>query len=147
MSNKGKNRKQICLITNSCKNIAGTIALATWFLLFLSNSFMVRYYVRVHSKQPQAFVLKQADLSGHLADHPFDPLSIPEDPEASTPEFVDSEDDQKKLTLSDFDFYSISSQEIQTVQGVRLFHFRQSVQQCSDIPLFVLHHSWKDYII
>ena len=147
MSNKGKNRKQSCLIANSCKNIAGTIALATWFLLFLSNSFMVRYYVRVQIKHPQTVTLTQADISGHFADHPFDPLSVPEDPEASTPEFVDSEDEQKKLIFSDFDFSAISSQEIQTIQAVRLFHFRQSVQQRSDIPLFVLHHSWKDYII
>lgn len=148
MSNREKKSSQICLTTNTCKNIARLTALFVWLLLFFGNTFIVNDTAITYAKySSSAFSVKQTESSEPLHNYPFGPLSIPEERESTSPEFFDTEDNQKKFIAFDFDFYTFSSQEVKDVHCVHSFHFRQSVKRCADIPLFILYHSWKDYLI
>ena len=76
-----------------------------------------------------------------------DPLQLPEDSEGFISEFDDESDDDKKSILAISCIQLFTVQQINAIQSVQSFQYNQSRQQIIAIPLFVLHHSWKSYLV
>jgi hypothetical protein len=76
-----------------------------------------------------------------------DPIQMPEESAFLIAELDDQADDDKKITLPFFSIQFNSIKLATEIQAVQSFHYKQAIQQILPIPLFVLHHSWKSYLI
>lgn len=129
------------------KNIAGCFLLVLWLLVFFTSP------LKLSASKTGSYLFKsKASVTVEVGTHqdapssPHDPLSIPEDAEAVS-EIENNIDAEKKVAVTAFIINLLSITEIQSVQSVRSFHFNQAILQRIAIPLFVLHHSWKSYLI
>lgn len=129
------------------KNIAGCFLLLVWLLAFFTsplrlsaNNLNTRIYKSITPVSVEAGACKDTPASTD------DPLPLPEDPEEVS-EVENTLDADKKIFSTAFTFTILSARKIQSVQSVRSFHFSQAILQIIAIPLFVLQHSWKRYLL
>ncbi|MBL0882967.1 MAG: hypothetical protein IBJ16_06430 [Chitinophagaceae bacterium] len=128
-------------------NIAGCFLLVIWLLVFFTSPLKLRANkIGSHTYKTEISVSATSTAHQDVPYSPNDPLPIPEDPEEVS-EIENNIDADKKAAITAFIINLLSIAEIQSVESVRSFHFNQAIQQRLVIPLFVLHHSWKSYLI
>lgn len=91
------------------------------------------------------FSFSNAALSIHHNKLPLDTGSNPSNQESSDEDEI-SEETNDFLDSSGL-FTPFSSLQIVTGENFYLFQLNQTLQNCSIIALFVLHHSWKSFLI
>lgn len=133
-------------ISHTCKTIAGSLALMTWLLMFFAGSLKANAATGKFSKTGISELSIQTN-SANLPADPSEPLPLPEEPDACIAALEDAADDDKKAGWAAYFIQLVTLQQITEVQAVQSFHYHQSIQQRIAIPLFVLHHSWKSYLI
>lgn len=129
-------------IGQTCKTIAGSLALMTWLLMFFSVSLKANASTFQLAKTVIASTATPVDFPTN----PSEPLPLPEDPESYVAELEDQVDDDKKVCFAAYYIQLLAFQQTAQVQAVQSFHYNQAIQQRIAIPLFVLHHSWKSYL-
>jgi hypothetical protein len=142
-----KQKAPLTKLIKTGKNIAGCFLLVLWLLVFFTSP------LKLSASKTGSYPYKsnvtanvEAGAHQHTPTSPHDPLPIPEDPEAVS-EIENIIDADKKAAITAFIIHVLSITEIQSVQSVRSFHYNQAILQRLAIPLFVLHHSWKSYLI
>ena len=142
-----KQKAPLTKLIKTGNNIAGCFLLVLWLLVFFTSPLKLSAS-KAGSYPYKSNVAVSVEAGAHqdVPLSPHDPLPIPEDPEAVS-EIENNIDADKKAALTAFIVNLLSITEIQSVQAVRSFHFNQAIQQRLAIPLFVLHHSWKSYLI
>ena len=145
MSTRSKNRKYNSM-GQTCKTITGSLALIAWLLMFFAGSLKVNTATTPLAKTGKTVIIPKAGPAD-LPSDPSDPLPLPEDPESPVAELQDQADDDKKTSLAAYLIQLIVLQQTAEIQAVQSFHYNQAIQQLIAIPLFVLHHSWKSYLI
>jgi hypothetical protein len=140
-----KNRKYNS-IGQTCKTIAGSMALMTWLLMFFAGSLKANAGTTQLLKTGKTIVASKTNPAD-LPASPSEPIPLPEDPEAYVAELEDHADDDRKASLAIYFIQLLALQQTTEIQSVQSFHYKQAIQQRIAIPLFVLHHSWKSYLI
>lgn len=132
-------------IGQTCKTIAGSLALMTWLLMFFSVSLKANAGTLQLATTGKT-VIASTTTPVDFPTNPSEPLPLPEDPESYVAELEDQVDDDKKACFAAYFIQLIALQQTAQVQAVQSFHYNQAIQQRIAIPLFVLHHSWKSYL-
>lgn len=133
-------------ISHVCKILAGSMVVMLWMLVFFAGSVQASVApvkLAKSSKTALAAKTSQPDQSTN----PSEPIPLPEDPENSIAELEDGADDAKKAGFATYFLQLAALQQTTQIQAVQSFHYNQAIQQRIAIPLFVLHHSWKSYLI
>lgn len=142
-----KQKAPLTKLIKTGKNIAGCFLLVLWLLVFFTNPLKLNASkAGSYPYKSNISVTVEAGAHQDIPSSPHDPLPIPEDAEAVS-EIENNIDADKKAAVTAFIINLLSITEIQSVQSVRSFHFNQAILQRIAIPLFVLHHSWKSYLI
>lgn len=145
MLTPSKNRKYN-RIGHTCKTIAGSLALMTWLLMFFAGAIKANAGTGQLLKTGKTIVASPTNPADLPAD-PAEPLPLPEDPETYVAETKDYADDDKKAGSALYFIQLMALQQETKIQSVQSFHYNQAIQQRIAIPLFVLYHSWKSYLI
>lgn len=128
-------------------NIAGCFLLVLWLLVFFTSPLKLSAQkIGSHPYKTNISVSVASTTHQDAPLSPHDPLPVPEDPETIS-EIESNIEADKKVAITAFIFKLLSTAEVQSVQSVQSFHFNQAILQRLAIPLFVLHHSWKSYLI
>lgn len=133
-------------ISHTCKTLAGSMVLILWMLVFFAGSVKASVAPVKLAKSVKT-VLATKTSQPDQSNNPSEPLPLPEDPENSIAELEDGADDDKKAGFTTYFLQLIALQQTTLIQAVQSFHYNQAIQQRIAIPLFVLHHSWKSYLI
>lgn len=91
------------------------------------------------------FSFSNTALSTHHNKPPLNTTSNSSDQESSDENEITEETND--ILDSPGLIYSFNFLQIVTGQNFYLFQLNQTLQKCSKIALFVLHHSWKSYLI
>jgi len=117
-----------------------------WMLAFVGGSIKASIPSILQVKATSSTFASSVNKSD-LPASSSDPIQMPEESAFLIAELDDQADDDKKLVLPFF-YIQFNGLKLSTeIQIVRSFHFKQAIQQILPIPLFVLHHSWKSYLI
>ncbi len=117
-----------------------------WMLAFVGGSIKASIPSILQVKATSSTFASSVNKSD-LPASSSDPIQMPEESAFLIAELDDQADDDKKLVLPFF-YIQFNGLKLSTeIQTVRSFHFKQAIQQILPIPLFVLHHSWKSYLI
>lgn len=117
-----------------------------WMLAFVGGSIKANIPSTLQVKATSsafASTVNKSDLPASSSD----PIQMPEESAFLIAELDDQADDDKKITLPFFSIQFNSIKLATEIQAVQSFHYKQAIQQILPIPLFVLHHSWKSYLI
>lgn len=133
-------------ISHTCKTLAGSMVLILWMLVFFAGSVKASVAPVKLAKSVKT-VLATKTSQPDQSNNPSEPLPLPEDPENSIAELEDGADDDKKAGFTTYFLQLVALQQTTLIQAVQSFHYNQAIQQRIAIPLFVLHHSWKSYLI
>ncbi len=140
-----KNRKYKN-IGNTIKTTVGSVALMAWLLLFFAGSLKANSQSIPFTKSAKTVVVDKTSPS-KLPTDPSEPLPLPEDPESNEAELDDEVDNDKRFSFTAYLIQLVVLQQTAEIQAVQSFHYNQSIQQRIAIPLFILHHSWKSYLV
>lgn len=132
-------------ISHVCKTLAVSMVLMLWILVFFAGSVKASVDAVKLTKSVKT-VWDSKTSQPDQSTNPSEPLPLPEDPENNIAELEDEADDKKVGFVSYF-LKLVALQQTTEIQAIRSFHFNQAIQQRLAIPLFVLHHSWKSYLI
>ena len=141
MFTRSKKRKHN-QIGQTCKTIAGSLALMTWLLMFVAVSLKAN----AGTFQLAKTVISSKTTPVDFPTNSSDPLPLPEDPESYIAELEDEAGDDKKICFTTYFIQLITVKQTAQLQTVQTFQYKQAIQQRIAIPLFVLHHSWKSYL-
>lgn len=117
-----------------------------WMLAFIGGSLKANIPSSLQVKSTSSAFASSVNKSD-LPHSSSDPIQLPEESAFLIAELDDQADDDKKITLSFFSIQFNSFKLAIEIQAVQSFHYKQAIQQILPIPLFVLHHSWKSYLI
>lgn len=145
MSTRKKNHRYKN-INHTCKTLAGLMVLVLWILVFFAGSVKAGVAPVKLAKSAKTVLANKTSQPDQSA-NPSEPLPLPEDPENSIAELEDQADDDKKAAFVTYFLQIVALQQTNQIQAVQSFHYNQAIQQRIAIPLFVLHHSWKSYLI
>jgi len=145
MSSLNQNRNYNCSysIYNALSKL---LVCLVWILVFFGGSIKANISSSQRLKNTSTAVastVNKADLPVSSSD----PIQLPEESEFLIAELDDQADDDKKIALAIFSFQFFSFKQTTDIQTVQSVHYKQAIQQILPIPLFVLHHSWKSYLV
>ncbi|MFN3300894.1 MAG: hypothetical protein ACK41Z_11955 [Sediminibacterium sp.] len=132
--------------SNILKSMSGLMAWTVWVLIFFLGTIKSNIPNSQLMKATNSAVAPSNNKASLPSNNP-DPLQLPEDFEGFISEFDDESDDHKKsiLAISFIQFFTVK--QINEIQSVQSFQYNHSRQQTIAIPLFILHHSWKSYLV
>ncbi|HPH36739.1 MAG TPA: hypothetical protein PL108_03695 [Sediminibacterium sp.] len=142
MSQKNKKNSHHIIL----KSMSGLMAWTAWLLIFFVGTIKGNIPNAKLMKATNSVVASSNNKVNLPSNNP-DPLQLPEDSEGFISEFDDESDDHKKSILAISFIQLFTVLQINEIQSVQSFQYNQSRQQIIAIPLFVLHHSWKSYLV
>lgn len=134
-------------LLSTYKSVAGFFAALNWILVFLAAS-IAGPALAASGSQAQfghaviTPVVPPAPLVGIV-----DPAQLPESNETVDEDGANESDDEERSSFFADYVQHNTAQILQQLQQVKTFRFQLTAQQDASIPLFILHHSWKAYLI
>lgn len=131
---------------NFCHTLSRLLVCVLLLLVFFGGSIKANIpnaqYLNLTNKTVVPTVNK-ADVSANSSD----PIQLPDESSLLFAELDDQADDDKKIAIAFFAIQFYSIKQATEIKSVQSFHYKQAIQQILPIPLFVLHHSWKSYLV
>ena len=125
--------------------ITQLFAVMAWMLVFFVGFININPANSRSLKITKSITAPAAQKST-LPDGSSNPLQLPEESDFVITGLDDEVDNAKKMGLTIFLIHFFGFKHTIEIQTVRSFHYQQAIQQLVEIPLFVLHHSWKSYL-
>lgn len=127
------------------KAITQLFAVMAWMLIFFVG------FININPANSRSLKITKsinapAAQKSTLPSDSSNPLQLPEESDFVITGLDDEVDNVKKMGLTVFLIQLIGFKYTTEIQTVRSFHYQQAIQQVLEIPLFVLHHSWKSYL-